>query len=284
MKIFDFESNFVRNFSVFVFFTINCNSTADHHVSDVCCTCFADWFCSNVCTVTKDCNCVSYAYDFVKTVADKDDTDAFVCKTADSFEQVFCFSVCKNSCWFVKYKDFDTFFVNFTCNFDKLHMTNRQACNLCIAFDIHIKSVESLCSVFVHLFVVKTFKTFTKNFTYNTVCCDFAVEFDVFCNCEAWNKHKFLMNHTDTVVHSFVWGFDFDFFAINKYGAFKATCFVDCRHTEENVHQCRFTGTVFADKSVNFALFNCHTNIFKYLVSVERLGDVFKFQQFFAQG
>ena len=162
-------------------------------------------------------------------------------------------------------------------------MTNRQACNLCIAFNIHIKCIECLACIMVHFFIVETFKTAAKHFTYRVVCCDFAVELDIFCYSEARDKHEFLVNHTDTVVHSFVRGFDFDFFAFNHNRAFKAACFVNCRHTEENVHQSGFTGTVFADKSVNFALFNCHTNIFKYLVSIERLRDIFKFQQFFAQ-
>ena len=82
------------------------------------------------------------------------------------------------------------------------------------------------------------------------------------------------MHHADAQFHGFLGVVDIDRLTVHFDGAFKAARVVDYRHTEQNIHQRGFTGTVFPHEGVDFTGTHAEMDALEYLVAKVRLGDV----------
>ena len=151
----------------------------------------------------------------------------------------------KNSCRFVKNKDFSTTNECFN-DFYLLFVTNWQVFNFCASVNFQI--------VFITCFFSNSYSFFEVE---HTAFFRFHAQYYVFSNCKGWHEHKVLVYHTYAVSDSIERTIEPNFLTFQYDSTFFKRF-----DTEEDFHQCRFACTVFTHQCMNFAFIDGESNIF----------------------
>ena len=231
--------------------------------------------------VAQDGNPVRRVDDLVKSVRDKDDSDAARGDILHHLEQLSRLALGQNGSRFVKDQQLHALFVDLAGDFHKLHVTDRQSGHTGVFVDGHADAVQRAARVFGHRFHIQRFQVLAEHAGNRAGTADFAVELDVFGDGKARQQHELLMHHADALLHRVVRRGDGRLLAVEIDFAAKSARFVNDGHAEKHVHQRALARAVFAQQRVDFARLNLERHAGKHGVFAVLLGDVPHFKDVF---
>ena len=132
---------------------------------------------------------------------------------------------------------------------------------------------------FIHFFIVQGIQPVTENLGQNRLLLGLTIEQNILLGRKAGNQRKLLMHHADTGSQGIKGRRKADGLAIQEDVTAVAAGFPNHIHTEEDLHQGRLTGTVFADQAQDLAGFQSKVNVFENLVPEEVFLDISYLQQ-----
>ena len=106
----------------------------------------------------------------------------------------------------------------------------------------------------------------------------FITEEHVLADGQIRDQCEFLVDNNDSLFLGIFNVMKFAYFAVVNYVAFIGAKRIN---SAENVHQCRFTGTVLADQRMDLSLFNLKVDVVECLNARKSFGYAFHFKQNF---
>ncbi len=204
-------------------------------------------------TVAQDGNVMTDTHHFVQTVRNKQNGDPFRSQPAHRVQQVLCFAFRQHGGGFVKYQQLNILFINFASDFHKLLIADRQTCHRSPFINRETELFERRPRIFAHRGYIQRLHLGTQNAADHVLAGDFPVQLNVLGYRETWQQHKFLMDHANSKFHGTARRFNPDAFSVKHYFTVKTAGFMDYGHSEQDVHQGGFAGSVLTDQCVNFA-------------------------------
>lgn len=189
-------------------------------------------------------------------------------------EECACLRLGHDSRRFIQNEDLHLLPVYFPCDLGELFIAHRHFGNERIRVYIHPKRLNSSDSPFFHSGSVQFLQTVAEQFHQEAILCRLPIQKNVFCCCKTGDEEEFLMHHTDAGLNGIDGVPETDILAVQLHSPLVPSGFLDDRHSEEDVHEGGFSGSILADEANYLSTIEIEADILEDFIPIKILLDI----------